>query len=98
MIVEHTESRPRFLVGETYFRYLNPAYLYDRVEIRVTIGDHHVKKGRLKLDFRFSNQASSQMLAEGYQIIFFHDFESGKRIPIPEEFLKLADLGTAEEL
>jgi len=98
MIVEHTESRPRFLVGETYFRYLNPSYLYDRVEIRVTVGDHHVEKGRLKLDFRFSNKASSQMLAEGYQILFFHDFESGKRIPIPEEFLKLVDIGTVDEL
>jgi acyl-CoA thioesterase FadM len=98
MVVEHLESRPRFLVGESYFRYLTPAYLYDRVEIRVTVGDHKVEKGRVKLDFRFSNKASGQMLAEGYQIIFFHDFESGKRIPIPEDFLKLTDIGSVEEL
>jgi acyl-CoA thioesterase FadM len=98
MIVEHLESPPRYFVGETYVRYLTPAYLYDRVEIRVAVGDHNVEKGRVRLDFRFSNKGSSQMLAEGYQIIFFHDFDSGKRISIPEEFLKLLDIGTVEEL
>jgi acyl-CoA thioesterase FadM len=98
MIVDHLEGRPRFLVGETYLRYITPAYLYDRVEIRVTVGDYNVEKGRVKLDLRFSNKASGQMVAEGYQVIFFHDFNSGKRIPIPAEFLKLADIGTVEEL
>lgn len=98
MIVEHLESRPRFLVGESYFRYITPAHLYDRIEIRVTVGDHSIEKGRVKLNFRYSNKASGQMLAEGYQIIFFHDFESGKRIPIPDEFLRLVDIGTVEEL
>ena len=98
MIVEHLETRPRFLVGETYVRYLTPAYLYDRVEIRVTVADHHVDKGRVKLDYRFSNKASGQMVAEGYQVLFFHDFTSGKRIPIPEEFMKLTDIGTVEQL
>lgn len=98
MIVEHLESRPRFLVGETYLRYLTPAYLYDRLEIRVSVGDYHVEKGRVKLDLRFSNKASGQMVAQGYQVIFFHDFKTGKRISIPEEFLKLADIGTVEEL
>lgn len=98
MVVEHLKARPGFLVGETYLRYLTPAYLYDRVEIRVTVGDYHVDKGRVKLEFRFSNKASGQMVAEGYQVIFFHDFKTGKRTPIPDEFLKLADIGTAEEL
>ena len=98
MIVEHLESRPRFLVGETYFRYMTPAYLYDRLEIRVTVGDYNIEKGRVKLDFHFSNKASGQMLVEGYQIIFFYDYKSGKRIPIPGEFLKLADIGTVEKL
>ena len=96
MIVEHLETRPRFLVGETYLRYMAPIYLYDRVEIRVTVGDYNIEKGRVKLDFHFSNKASGQMVAEGYQVIFFHDFETGKRIPIPDEFLKLADIGTVE--
>ena len=98
MIVEHLESRPLFLVGETYIRYITPAYLYDRLEIRVTVSDYNIEKGRVKLDFRFSNKASGQMLAEGYQVIFFYDFESAKRIPIPDEFLKLVDIGTVEEL
>jgi len=98
MIVERLETRPRFLVGETYLRYLTPAYLYDRVEIRVSVGDHSIEKGRVKLEFRFSNKASGQMVAEGYQVIFFHDFETGKRIAIPDEFLELADIGTVEEL
>ena len=98
MIVEHLESRLRMLVGETYFRYKTPAFLYDRLEIRVTVGDHNVEKGRVRLDYRFSKKSSGQMLAEGYQIIFFYDWESGKRVPIPEEFLKLADIGTAEKL
>ena len=26
MIVEHLETRPRFLVGETYLRYMTPAF------------------------------------------------------------------------
>ncbi len=98
MIVEHLEAHPRFLVGETYLRYITPAYLYDRVEIRVTVGDYHIEKGRVRLDFRFSNKISGQMVAEGYQVIFFHDFDTGKRIPIPDEFLKLVDIGTVEEL
>ena len=98
MIVEHLESRPRMLVGETYFRYKTPAFLYDRLEIRVTVGDHNVEKGRVRLNYRFSNKASGQMLAEGYQIIFFYDWESGKRIPIPDDFLKLVDIGTVEKV
>ena len=98
MIVEHLESRPRMLVGETYFRYKTPAFLYDRLEIRVTVGDHNVEKGRVKLDYRFSNKSSGQMLAEGYQIIFFYDWESGKRISIPDDFLKLVDIGTVEKV
>ena len=98
MIVEHLESRLRMLVGETYFRYKTPAFLYDRLEIRVTVGDHNVEKGRVRLDYRFSNKASGQMLAEGYQIIFFYDWESGKRVSIPDDFLKLADIGTVEKV
>ncbi len=98
MVADQLETRLRILVGETYLRYITPAFLDDHVEIRVTVGDHNVEKGRVKLDFRFSNKASGQMLAQGYQIIFFCDFESGKRIPIPEEFLKLADIGTVEKL
>jgi acyl-CoA thioesterase FadM len=98
MIVEHLESRPRFLVGETYLRYITPAYLYDRVEIRVSVGDYSIEKGRVKLELHFSNKGSGQLIAEGYQVVFFHDFETGKKIPIPEEFLKLADIGTMEEL
>lgn len=98
MIVEHLETRPRFLVGESYFRYMSPAFLYDRLEIRVTVGDYNVDKGRVRLNFRFSNKASGQMLAEGYQVIFFYDWKSGKRIPIPGEFLKLTDIGTVEKL
>jgi len=98
MIVDHLETRPRFLVGETYLRYLTPTYLYDRVEIRVTVGDRNIEKGRVKLDLHFSNKATGQLVAQGYQVIFFLDFETGKRIPIPEGFLGLTDLGTAEEL
>jgi len=98
MIFEHLETQVWFLVGETYLRYITPAFLYDRLEIRVTVADYSIEKGRVKLDFRFSNKASGQLLAEGYQIIFFHDFKSGKHIPIPDTFLKLTDIGTVEEL
>jgi acyl-CoA thioesterase FadM len=98
MVAEHLETRLRFLVGETYVRYITPAFLDDHVEIRVTVGDYNVGKGLVKLDFRFSNKASGQMLAEGYQVIFFSDVESGKRIPVPDDFLKLVDIGTLEKL
>ncbi len=97
MIAEHFETRPRFLVGETHMRYITPVYLYDRLEIRVSVGYYSFEKGRAKLNFRFSNKANGQMVAEGYQVIFFHDFESGERIPIPDEFLKLADREAGEE-
>ena len=98
MIFEHMESRPHIVVAETYLRYITPAFLYDRLEIRVTVDDYNVGKGRVKLDFRFSNKATGQMLAEGYQVIFFYDWASGKRTRIPDEFLKLVDIGTAEKL
>jgi acyl-CoA thioesterase FadM len=98
MVAEHLETRLRFLVGETYVRYITPAFLDDHVEIRVTVGDHNIGKGQVRLDFRFSNKASGQMLAEGYQVIFFSDVESGKRIPVPDDFLKLVDIGTLEKL
>jgi acyl-CoA thioesterase FadM len=98
MIFEHMENRPHIVTAETYFRYITPAFLYDRLEIRVTVGDYNVGKGRVKLDFRFSKKATGQMLAEGYQVIFFYDWKSGKRIHIPDEFLKLVDIGTVEKL
>jgi acyl-CoA thioesterase FadM len=84
---------PSCLVGETYLRYITPAYLNDRIEVRVTMGDHHVEKGYAKLDFRFVNKASDQLVAEGFQTIFFHDSQTGKRIPIPENFMRLKGLG-----
>jgi len=98
MIAEHLETRLRFLFGETYLWYITPAFFDNQVEIRVTVGDYNIEKGRVKLDFHFSNKTSGQMLAEGYQVILFYDFESGKRIPIPDHFLKLADIGTVEKL
>jgi acyl-CoA thioesterase FadM len=83
---------PSCLVGETYLRYMKPAYLNDRIEVRVTMGDHHVEKGYAKLDFRFINKASNKLVAEGYQTIFFCDSETGKRIPIPKDFMRLKTL------
>jgi len=100
MMVEHLDmtqiTSPWFLVGETYLRYMNPAYLNDRIEVRVTMGDHHVEKGYAKLDFRFMNKASGQLVAQGYQTIFFHDSKTGKHIPIPNEFMRLKTLGEEE--
>lgn len=98
MLFEHMETPLRILVGETYLRYRTPAFLYDKVEIRVTVNDYNIEKGRIRLNFRFSNKATGQMLAEGYQVIFCHDFESGKRIQIPDEFMQIADIGTVEQL
>jgi acyl-CoA thioesterase FadM len=71
---------------------MKPAYLNDRIEVRVTMGDHHVEKGYAKLDFRFINKASNKLVAEGYQTIFFCDSETGKRIPIPKDFMRLKTL------
>jgi acyl-CoA thioesterase FadM len=84
---------PSCFVGETYLQYMRPAYLNDRIEVRVTMGDHHVEKGYAKLDFRFVNKASGQLVAEGYQTIFFHDSQTGKRIPLPKDFMRLKTLG-----
>lgn len=98
MFVDHLVPPPRYLVGETYVRYMSPAYLNDRIEIRITMGDHHVEKGYVKLDFHFTNKASGQLIAQGHQIIFFNDRETGKRIPIPNEFMKLMQIVETETL
>ena len=95
MITEYIDSTdviwPGFLVGESYLRYRSPAFMNDRLEVRVTVGDHVPEKGWARLEFRFVNQTSLNVLAEGYQTIFFTDPETGKRVPIPEEFLKLIE-------
>ena len=80
---------PRFLVGETYVHYLSPLFLNDLVEVKVSVVDHNVEKGYQKFDYRFIKKESNQLIAQGYQVMFFYDFDSGKRIPIPREFLKL---------
>ena len=93
MFAQHLDvseiSSPWFLVGETYVRYMTPCFLNDRIEVRVTVGDHNVEKGYAKLDFRFTNKASNQLVAQGYQVVFFYDFKTGKRTPITKEFMKL---------
>jgi acyl-CoA thioesterase FadM len=100
MIIEHVDMThftwPGFLTGELYLRYISPAFLNDRVEVRVTIGEVTPEKGRARLTFRFVNEATQQLLAEGYQVIFFSDPATGKRIPIPNEFLKVLDIFGAE--
>ena len=88
-------TSPWFLVGETYVRYMSPIYLKDRIEIHVAVGDHHIEKGYAKLDFRFGKKTSGQLVAQGYQTLFFHDAKSGKRVSIPKEFMKLLETGEA---
>ena len=53
------------------------------------VGDHNITKGYAKFDYRFINKTSGQLLAQGHQVIFFHDAQTGKRVPIPKEFTKL---------
>ncbi len=94
MMVDHLDMSetpsPWFLVGETNIRFMSPAYLNDRIEVHVTIGDHHLEKGYAKLDYRFINKKTAdQLIAQGYQIIFFYDAKTGKRVPISGEFRKL---------
>lgn len=94
MIVEHADMRqiewPSFLTGEVVIRYLYPVFLNEKVEVRVTIGDYSVEQGRARLIFRYLNQDTMRVLAEGYQIIFFVHHASGKRTPLPSSFLTLA--------
>jgi len=68
---------------------MHPAYLNNRIEIRLKVADHNVDKGYARFDYRFINKASGQLLAHGHQVIFFYDGKTGKRAPIPEEFTKL---------
>jgi acyl-CoA thioesterase FadM len=81
---------PWFLTGEVYLRYIHPAILNDRVKVQVTVTDVEGEKGRMRLVFNFTNQDTGQLLATGYQIIFFSDPETGRRVEIPPEFLALA--------
>lgn len=56
----------------------------------MTVGDYHIEKGYAKLDYRFINKkAAEQLIAQSYQIIFFYDAKTGKRVPISCEFRKL---------
>jgi acyl-CoA thioesterase FadM len=100
MMIDHLDMMevwpPSCMVGEIYLRYMSPAFLNDRIEVRITIGNHNVEKGYARLDFRFMNKASGQLVAQGYQTIFFHDFKTGKRIPIPKDFMRLKALGGEE--
>ncbi len=95
MIVEYVDmerfSWPMFLTGEAYLHYQHPAYLNDRIEVWVTMEDLVVEKGRAKLSYRFINHKSQQVLAVGYHILFFADPDTGKRVPIPPEFMELAE-------
>ena len=93
MFVDHMDMSdvpsPWFLVGETNVRYLHPAYLNARIEVRLIVGDHNAGKGYARFDYRFVNKASGQLLAQGHQVIFFYDGKTGKRAPMPKEFTKL---------
>ena len=80
---------PRYLVGETYLRYMNPVNLNDRIEVRIGITDYNVEKGHAKLDFTFTKKASGQLIAQGHQVIFFFDRQTDNRVPIPDQFMKL---------
>ncbi|OGP90816.1 MAG: hypothetical protein A2157_05025 [Deltaproteobacteria bacterium RBG_16_47_11] len=95
MLVDHfyisEVPPPRYLVGEAYVRYMSPAYLNDRIEICIAVSDRNVEKGYAKLDFRFSRKASGQLIARGHQVIFFHDRQTGNRVPLPDEFMKLME-------
>jgi len=68
---------------------MHPAYLNNRIEIRLKVADHNLDKGSARFDYRFINKGSGQLLAQGFQVIFFYDGKTGKRTSIPEEFAKL---------
>jgi acyl-CoA thioesterase FadM len=95
MIVDYLDvsgiTSPWFLIGETYIRYMSPVLLNDRIEVHVTVDDHNVEKGYAKLGFRFSKKPSNQLVAQGYQIIFFYDSRTDKRVPVPKMFLTLLE-------
>lgn len=95
MIAEYLDARgitsPWYLIGETYIRYLSPVFIKDRMEICVTVDDHNVEKGYAKLGFRFNKKPNNQLVAQGYQVIFFYDTRTGKRVPVPKTFLTLAE-------
>jgi acyl-CoA thioesterase FadM len=94
MIIEHLGPDQVqwvwFLTGEAHLRYHHPAILNDRVRVEVTVTDLEGEKGRARLVFDFLNEETGQLLATGYQIIFFSDPETGRRLEIPPEFRALA--------
>ena len=93
MFVDHLDvsemTPPWFLVGETNIHYMHPAYLNNRIQIRLKVTDHNLDKGYARFDYRFINKESNQLLAQGHQVIFFYDGKTSKRTPIPAEFAKL---------
>lgn len=80
-----------FLTGEVKMRYMIPVFLYDRVEVRVGVGDYTRSTGRVRLIFRFIKKGHIQSLAEGYQDLFCYDRRVGERIPLPESFVEVAE-------
>lgn len=101
MIVEHADLRqiewPAFLTGEVMIRYLYPVFLNEKVEVRVSIADYSMEQGRAKLLFRYVNQNTLRLLAEGHQIIFFVNHATGTRTSLPSSFLALAEKFREEE-
>ncbi|MBU0496029.1 MAG: thioesterase family protein [Chloroflexi bacterium] len=81
---------PSILVGEVHLRYIHPAIPNDHVTIQVVVTDVEGEKGRARLVFNVTNTDTGQLLATGYQILFFADPETGRRVEIPAEFQALA--------
>ncbi len=100
MIVEHADMRqiewPAFLTGEVMIRYLYPVFLNEWVQVRVTVEDFSEEQGRAKLLYRYVNQETLKLLAEGHQIIFFVDHATGRRTSLPASFRDVA-LSFAED-
>lgn len=94
MMVEHADmfqvEWPAFLTGEVLIRYLYPVFLNEKVEVRVSVADYSEEQGRAKLIFRYLNQNSMRLLAEGHQMIFFVHHATGQRTSLPSSFVELA--------
>lgn len=86
---DHVEW-PSMLTGEIHLRYIHPAIPNDRVNVQVTVTDVEGEKGRARLVFNITNQATGQLLATGYQILFFADPETGRRVEIPAKLQAIA--------
>ncbi len=78
------EQKIRLVTVDTYNRFIANAYFGDTLVVELTTSE--IKAATCRLNIKFTNKATGELIGEGYQRICVVS-EKGKVIRIPEDFL-----------